>query len=140
MSSSFAQGIYFAQRRTHDGRVRGIASAIPGRHPRGAHVEIVRLVFFLLGEMTPASFAWHVGVRLGRLAHGVRRERSRAARRLHSGPEQRARPPPFLWLEHSAPEATYSVYNIYNAAREARETVYKIYNPAREARSTVYNI
>ena len=95
MSSSFAQGIYFAQRRTHDGRVRGIASAIPGRHPRGAHVEIVRLVFFLLGEMTPASFARHVGVRLGRLAHGVRRERSRAARRLHSGPEQRARPPPF---------------------------------------------
>ena len=55
-------------------------------------------------------------------------------------PSSARAPPPFLWLEHSAPEATYSVYNVYNAAREARETVYKIYNPAREARSTVCNI
>ena len=64
----FAQGTYLAQMRTHDGGVRGIASAIPGRHPRGAHVDIVRLAIFLLGEMTPASFAWPDGFRPGRPA------------------------------------------------------------------------
>ena len=77
----FAQGTYLAQMRTHDGGVRGIASAIPGRHPRGAHVDIVRLAIFLLGEMTPASFAWPDGFRPGRQAHRVRRKLPWAARR-----------------------------------------------------------
>ena len=77
----FAQGTYLAQRRTHDGGVRGIARAIPGRHPRGARVDVVRIVLLLLGEMTPASFAWPHEVRPGWLAHRVRRKLPRAARR-----------------------------------------------------------
>ena len=98
----FAQGTYLAQMRTHDGGVRGIASAIPGRHPRGAHVDIVRLAIFLLGEMTPASFAWPDGFRPGRQAHRVRRKLPWAARRAvfffaaAAAARMRARAPPFL--------------------------------------------
>ena len=98
----FAQGTYLAQMRTHDGGVRGIASAIPGRHPRGAHVDIVRLAIFLLGDMTPASFAWPDGFRPGRQAHRVRRKLPWAARRAvfffaaAAAARMRARAPPFL--------------------------------------------
>ena len=98
----FAQVTYLAQMRTHDGGVRGIASAIPGRHPRGAHVDIVRLVIFLLGEITPASFAWPDGFRPGRQAHRVRRKLPWAARRAvffcggGSRAHARARAPLFL--------------------------------------------
>ena len=91
----FARGTYLAQRRTRDGGVRGIACAIPGRHPRGARVDVVRIVLLLLGEVTPASFAWPHEFRPGLLARRVRRKLSRAARRatffFPAAPAARAR-------------------------------------------------